>query len=220
MFKNAYSASTRTTVRPALRAPLRTASALALVVGLTLTGCSAPSPQPAASASGAGSETSSAEQSASITITDAWIKAGDSGMTGAFGVLKNSGTQAATLIAVRSDAAEMVELHETTANEQGEMTMSQKEGGFTIEPGGTLLLEPGANHIMLMGLTGPIRAGAEIAFTLVFADGSTRELIAPAKDYAGANENYSGESGSEHGDGEHDSSEHGSHGTSTTEPTP
>ena len=86
----------------------------------------------------------------------------------------------------------MVELHETVANDSGEMVMQPKEGGFVIPAGGTLTLEPGANHIMLMGLAKPIVAGDEVSFTLTFADGSTYTFTAPAKDFTGANENYVG----------------------------
>jgi copper(I)-binding protein len=45
---------------------------------------------------------------------------------------------------------------------------------------------------MLMGLVSPIKAGDEISFTLTFSDGSTFEFTVPAKDFAGANENYEG----------------------------
>lgn len=113
-------------------------------------------------------------------------------MTGAFGVITNSGPNDVTLVSVSSAASGMSELHETLMNDAGEMVMSQKEDGFTIAAGKKLLLEPGANHIMLMDLTGPITAGAEVSFTLTFSDDSTLEFTAPAKDYSGANENYEG----------------------------
>ena len=85
-----------------------------------------------------------------------------------------------------------VELHETVENETGEMTMREKGGGFTIAPGDALTLEPGGNHIMLMNLPQPVAAGDELSFTLTFSDDSTLDFTAPAKDYAGANENYDG----------------------------
>ncbi|AMB60016.1 copper chaperone PCu(A)C [Microterricola viridarii] len=172
----------------------RTTTALTLSAAalLLLAGCSTATAPPAAP--DASSQTATmAEQAAGVAMTDAWIKASESGMTGAFGVLSNSGTEDVTLSSVTSAAADSVELHETLASESGEMLMSKKEGGFTIPAGGTLLLEPGANHIMLMGLLTPVTAGAEVEFTLVFADGSTLDFTAPAKDYSGANENYSGD---------------------------
>ena len=76
------------------------------------------------------------------------------------------------------------------------MVMREKDGGFVIPAGGKLALEPGANHIMLMGLSGPLTAGSDVTFTLTFSDDSTYEVTAPVKDYSGANENYEG--GEEH----------------------
>jgi periplasmic copper chaperone A len=83
-------------------------------------------------------------------------------------------------------------LHETVENASGSMVMQEKKGGFTIPAKGSLELAPGGNHLMLMDLTGPIKAGDDVTFTLTMKDGSTYEFTAPAKDYTGANENYEG----------------------------
>ena len=44
--------------------------------------------------------------------------------------------------------------------------MQPVPGGFTVPANGMLTLEPGGFHIMLMGVSAPIRAGAEVPFTL------------------------------------------------------
>ncbi|MCC6270645.1 MAG: copper chaperone PCu(A)C [Microbacteriaceae bacterium] len=155
---------------------------LALAVTLAITGCSTPvetevEPKPAGE---------------TITIHDGWVKAADQGMSAAFGELKNTGAQDITVVTATTDASTGVELHETVANDAGEMVMREKEGGFTIPAGTSLTLEPGGSHIMLMGLVNPIKAGDEISFTVTFSDGSTYEFMVPAKDFAGANENYVG----------------------------
>ena len=131
-----------------------------------------------------------------ITIDDAWVKSAEEGMSAAFGTLSNGGDADVTVVSVASEASSMIELHETVESESGEMVMREIDGGFVIPAGGTLALEPGANHIMLMDLAGPLRAGDEATFTLTFSDDSTYEFTAPVKDYSGANENY--ESGDEH----------------------
>ena len=136
-----------------------------------------------------------------VTIQDAWVKSAAEGMSAAFGTLSNSGDEDVTVVSVASEASPMIELHETVENDAGEMVMRQIEGGFVIPAGGTLALEPGANHIMLMGLAAPLTAGDEVTFTLTFSDDSTYEFTAPVKDYSGANENYEG--GDEHQDMEH-----------------
>lgn len=164
----------------------RLAAVIAVSV-LALTGC-APEKAPA--------EAESRRAGDVVTIEDAWVKSAEEGMSAAFGTLDNAGDEDVTVVSVESDASTMLELHETVENEAGEMVMREIEGGFVIPAGGTLTLEPGANHIMMMDLTGPLAAGTEVSFTLTFSDDSTYEFSAPVKDYSGANENYEG--GEEH----------------------
>ena len=126
----------------------------------------------------------------SLTITDPWVKAADTGMSAAFGSLENASDTDINVVSAASSAATMIELHETVEDDSGAMIMQQKEGGFIVPAGGSYELAPGANHLMLMGLTAPLTAGVEATFTLTLSDGSTFEFTAPAKDYSGANENY------------------------------
>lgn len=174
---------------------------LTLAALVALAGCST---DDTASLSASSSAPASASAAAdAVTIDDAWVKAADSGMSAAFGDIKNTGPDDVTVVSVTSTASSMLELHETVENESGAMVMRQKDGGFTIPAGGDLLLEPGANHIMLMDLAEPLKAGDEATFTLTFSDDSTYEFTAPAKDYSGANETY------EEGDSEMDMGEMG-----------
>jgi len=128
-----------------------------------------------------------------VTVSDAWVKAGDAGMTGLFAVLENGVNTEVTVESATTDAASATELHETVADASGTMTMREVAGGFTIAANGQRVLEPGGDHLMLMGLTGPLAPGEEISVELRFSDGSTLEFSAPVKDFAGANENYEGE---------------------------
>lgn len=157
--------------------------ALATTAALGLAGC-APTPEPTVASEPAAE---------SITVSDAWIKAADEGMSAAFGTLANAGDTEVTLVAATSAASTSVELHETVDDGSGAMVMQERDGGFSIPSGGALSLEPGGNHIMLMGLTAPIIAGDEIDITLTFSDGSDYTFTAPAKDYSGANETYTGD---------------------------
>lgn len=153
---------------------------LLAVAGFALTGC-ATSTQATEQATTAGE---------AVTMSDAWVKSAESGMSAGFGELSNDSDQDVTVVSASTDASPMLELHETVANDSGEMVMRQKDGGFVIPAGGTFDLEPGGNHIMLMGLTNPLEAGGDVTFTLTFSDDSTYEFTAPVKDYSGANENY------------------------------
>jgi len=137
-----------------------------------------------------------------VTIADGWAKAAEAGgMTGLFGTLENHGDHDLVITGVESDAAEMIELHEVTADG----VMREIEGPTSIPAGGTLALAPGANHIMLMGLTRELLAGDEVEVTVRFDDGTSVHLAMLVKDYSGANEEY--DDGSDHAD--HD--EHAEH---------
>ena len=164
-------------VRPSLRAAWR-ASAL-VAVAAVLAACGS-------------SSASTSSSAAPITAKDPWVKTATSGMTAAFVTLENSSSTADVLVSATSSAAGMVQLHEMVMQD-GQMVMQEKKGGIPVPANGTAVLEPGGNHIMLMGLADPIVAGDEVTFTLEFEDGSTLEFTAPGKDYEGANETYEGD---------------------------
>lgn len=194
----------------------RTAWAASLLcLGLTLTACGGAAEDGAAPAEEAADSTATAADA--FSVTDPWIKAvtAEEGMTGVFGVLANGSDEEITVVSASYDAAGMVELHEVVS-EGTDGTMREKEGGFPIPAGGSAVLEPGGDHIMLMELAEDLQPGAEATVTVEFSDGSTTEFTAAVKDYAGANEEYGGDAegghGGEHGDGEHGDGEHDTEG--------
>lgn len=135
-----------------------------------------------------------------VTVSDQWVKAAPSGMTAVFGTLKNSGTKEVTVVSASSPAAGQVELHEVVGA-PGSATMRPKEGGIAIPAGGSHILAPGGDHLMLMDLTGPLQPGAQVEVTLTFKDGSSLPFSAQVRDFEGANENYQpgGHSAGTHG---------------------
>ena len=179
---------------------------IAMPVSL-LTAC-APDASTQASSAHSSVESSSSDAAGTLTLADGWAKAGASGgMTGVFGTLTNAGDDDLEITGVESPDAEMIELHEVTADG----VMQPIEGKVVVPARGSFELAPGANHIMLMGLKRELLAGDEVTFTLHLkaGDGSASSvaLTVLVKDYAGANENYDGASG----DAEHSAESHGSH---------
>ncbi|WP_187774379.1 copper chaperone PCu(A)C [Lolliginicoccus suaedae] len=143
------------------------------------------------------------DQASSVTVTDAWVRTAEDGMVPAFAQLTNSGDQEARLASVESEAGGSTEIHEVVTLE-GASVMREKEGGLAIAPGAIYVLEPGADHIMLMGLLDPIDPGEDIPITLRFADGTSQEVIFTGRDFAGGTEDYmpgmdEGMDGMEHG---------------------
>jgi periplasmic copper chaperone A len=154
--------------------------AAALVLLASVTACG--------STSGSAATSSSAPAGA-ITASDPWVKTAPSGMTAAFVTLTNSSDSSVVLTAVSTSASPMVQLHEMVMKD-GAMVMQEKKSGIEIPAHGSTVLEPGGNHIMLMGLSAPIKAGDEVTFELSFSSGPTLSMTAVAKDFDGAQESY------------------------------
>jgi hypothetical protein len=115
-----------------------------------------------------------------ITIEDPYARAaGATAIAGAaFFVIHNTGDEADRLIAVESDAAQRVELH-THIAEGDVMRMVEVTEGFEVPAGGMHMLKRGSDHVMFMGLTGPMEQGATVNVTLVFEKSGRIELAIP-----------------------------------------
>lgn len=162
------------------------------VLTLSLAACGDDAESSTSTATGAAADTDAqaSEEAAFVTVTDPWVKSAKSGMTAAFGTLVNDGPEDVTLTDASADFTSAMELHETVQNDDGTMAMQPKDGGFTIPAGGTHLLEPGGDHLMVMDLTRPLKTGETVRFTLTFSDGSTTQLDATVKPFTGADEEY------------------------------
>ena len=112
-------------------------------------------------------------------------------MTAVFGTFTVAGPAPVTIMSATTSASPRTELHEVVMS-GGAMAMRPKEGGFVVEPGTPHTLAPGGDHIMIMDLTSPIRAGDQVDVTLTLSDGSTTSFSALAKDTTGGEENYEG----------------------------
>ncbi|MFI1239586.1 copper chaperone PCu(A)C [Nocardia salmonicida] len=163
-----------------LRARRVGAAAACAVLAVFATACSDSEPAPPASVA----------TGDRITMSDQWIKAAESGMSAAFGNLRNAGDTPMTLVAATSPASERVEIHEVVPDSTGAKTMRPKAGGITIPARGEVTLKPGAEHLMFMDLKQPLRTGSETSLTLTFADGSSTVVTAQVRDFAGGKENY------------------------------
>ena len=124
-----------------------------------------------------------------ITVSDSWVKATDTEMTGAFGELTNTSDVEMVVVSASSPLAGKMEIHEVV-DKDGSMVMQPLEGGLVIPAGGTATLAPGQDHLMLMGLTEPIEAGQTVDITMTCADGGTASYSGVAKPFEGGAEDY------------------------------
>lgn len=169
----------------AAAATLTLAAALSACGGGTSTTSASTGPAPASATAG-----SATGQAAAVKITDPWVKAVDTGMTGAFFSLTNGGSAPVHVVSASSPIAPMIELHETTMSASGAMQMQEKKGGFTIAPAATHVFQPGGDHVMLMGVTAAVKSGTTLTLTLKFEDGTTLPITAEVRTFAGAKETY------------------------------
>ena len=160
--------------------------AAAAVATLALSACGSPD----APAAPAGTPASAA---AGLTVTDAWVKPADSGMTAVFGTLTATGAPV-TVVSATTSASPRTELHEVVMN-GGAMTMRPKEGGFVVDPAAAHELTPGGDHVMVMDLASPIRPVDQVRVTFTLAGGETVEFTAVAKDTTGGEETCSDHAG-------------------------
>ncbi len=81
--------------------------------------------------------------------------------------LTNNGPSDDALIAAKTEVAKTVELHETTMGE-GDMMQMRPVINIPIPAGGSVTLQPGGLHVMLIGLQKKLAPGDKISLTLTF----------------------------------------------------
>lgn len=108
-----------------------------------------------------------AAQQPGVTVNAPWTRAAGQGGTGAgFMTLRNAGTAPDRLVSARAAIARTVELH-THIHDNGVMRM-RPVPAIEVPARGEVQLRPGGFHLMLIGLTAPLRQGERIPVTLVF----------------------------------------------------
>lgn len=110
-------------------------------------------------------------------VSDAYAISSNPTAGAAFMAIHNPRHEACTLNAVSTPAAARAELH-THTSEGGVMKM-QKLDGLTVPAEGDAVLRRGADHVMLMGLTKPLKDGDTVALTLDFGPCGTVEAAVP-----------------------------------------
>ncbi|MEI7843534.1 MAG: copper chaperone PCu(A)C [Gallionellaceae bacterium] len=105
-----------------------------------------------------------------VKVGDAWARATAPGQDAGMAAVKVSSAKDARIVAVTCTASNTAELH-TMVHENGVMKMRQVDY-FELKANQELLLGPGGNHLMLIGLKKPLKAGDSVGLTLTveFAD--------------------------------------------------
>jgi len=86
----------------------------------------------------------------------------------AFMTIVNTTDRDDRVIAAHADVAERVELHTHISDANGVMRMVKVEEGFPVPAHGTRELKRGGDHVMFLGLKGPLEDGTVVPVTLTF----------------------------------------------------
>ena len=101
------------------------------------------------------------------SILDPWVHTMGAGLPGAGYLTITGGSTDDALVAASSPIAGEVQIHETTSDGSGMMGMQSVEQ-IDIPAGGTVALEPGGYHLMLMELSEAPAVGETVELTLTF----------------------------------------------------
>ena len=121
-----------------------------------------------------------------LVVLDAWARATPVKTGAAYIAVRNDGDAPDKLVGVATDKARMVHLHESKMD-NGVMKMRAVDA-LDIPPHQTVTLKPGGYHIMLMGLSAPLKVGDSFPLTLTFAKAGTVSVdvqVKPAGDGGG-----------------------------------
>ena len=114
-------------------------------------------------------------QSGDVKITDAWARATPGGAQTAAAYVTVESASGDKLTGASTPAAQKAEIHSMTM-ENGVMKMRPVVGGLALPPGEKVTLKPGGYHIMLTGLSKPLKEGETFPLTLDFAKAGERQV--------------------------------------------
>lgn len=111
-----------------------------------------------------------------VAANNVWIRATVPAqqVTGAFMTLTS--VTDVRLVAASTPQAAAVEIHEMSMD-NNVMQMREMPDGITVPKGATIELKPGGYHLMLTGLKGQMKAGAEVPLTLTFETKNKKRTV-------------------------------------------
>ena len=122
-----------------------------------------------------------AEMEPPLRVENPWVREAPPGadVLAAYAVFCNDNEQAVTIAAARSTAFDRVEMHVVVETEDA-VTMEQSNS-IVIGPTDCVEFAPGDRHFMLFDPVERLRAGDNVEFTLLLADGQEIEVSFPVR---------------------------------------
>jgi len=132
------------------------------------------------------------DEAEALEVSDPWVRAtialddrqmgNDSEMsplTGAFMTIRNTTDSADRLIGASTDVADVVEIHETTIED--DVMRMRPVDGVEIPAVGSVELKPGGLHIMLLDVQRDLEPGQTVTLKLDFESGRSLVVDAPVR---------------------------------------
>jgi periplasmic copper chaperone A len=103
-----------------------------------------------------------------VTVANPWARATPAGVSNgvAYLEIRQAGGPSDRLMSVASPVAGRAELHTHAMN--GNVMRMRRVDSVQLTPGGSVVLKPHGDHVMLMDLKTPLKAGDLIKLTLTF----------------------------------------------------
>jgi periplasmic copper chaperone A len=120
-------------------------------------------------------------RAADLTVTDAFGRASLGAAPGAGYVTIHGGSTPDRLLSASSPRAKKVALHSMTM--QGDVMRMREVEAIDVPANGTVTLAPGGLHMMLEGLSAPLKPGERVPVTLQFEKAGAKQVelaIGPA----------------------------------------
>ena len=116
-----------------------------------------------------------------VSVDHAWVRSAPPGadVLAAYMIIKNDSEETRVLTEVSSSMFNRIEIHRTEMHE-GMMKMIPQES-LPIPGGGSVTLEPGGFHLMLIGPKSVPLEGEEVDLLLQFSNGHSQRIKVPVK---------------------------------------
>jgi copper(I)-binding protein len=129
----------------------------------------------------AAAKTPSDPKTGGIVLEQAWVRPAPAGVGAsvAYGVIRNTGRKPDALVSVATPAARTAGVH-VSVSHAGVMSM-EPIASLPLPPGAAVALKPGGLHVMLEGVTRPLKAGETVALTFRFKTAAPLTVRVPVR---------------------------------------
>lgn len=110
-----------------------------------------------------------------FAVSEAWARLPLPGQDIAALYLSITSARDATLVGLRSDAADTVQMHDMTMD--GNVMKMRHRASLQLPAGQAVRMQPGGTHLMMQHLKTPLRPGDQIALDLTLVDQGGHETV-------------------------------------------